>query len=67
MTFSLVGLYYQDKQYDSLENLLNRWASTHPNDTDVQSALAEVARLKSEDTLRTGVRVRQVDVPRDTQ
>jgi tetratricopeptide (TPR) repeat protein len=63
----LVGLYYQDKQYDSLENLLNRWASTHPNDTDVQSALAEVARLKSEDTLRTGVRVRQVDVPRDTQ
>ena len=63
----LLRIYYQDKQYDSLENLLNRWASTHPNDTDVQSALAEVRRLKSEDTLRTGVRVRQVDVPRDTQ
>ncbi|MCX6833402.1 MAG: tetratricopeptide repeat protein, partial [candidate division Zixibacteria bacterium] len=63
----LLRIYYQDKQYDSLENLLGRWASNHPNDTDVQEALAEVRRLKSTDTLRTGVRVRQVDVPRDTQ
>ncbi len=63
----LLRIYYQDKQYDSLENLLTRWGSNHPNDTDVQDALAEVRRLKSMDTLRTGVRVRQVDVPQDTQ
>jgi len=63
----LLRIYYQDKQYDSLENLLNRWGSTHPNDTDVQAALADVRRLKSTDTLRTGVRVRQVDVPSDSK
>jgi hypothetical protein len=63
----LLRIYYQDKQYDSLENLLTRWETTHPNEPDVQDALAEVRRLKSADTLRTGVRVRQVDVPSDSK
>ena len=59
----LLAFYYQDKEYDSLGNLLNRWMTANPNDTDAQQALAELQRLRSQDTARTGVRVRKVDVP----
>lgn len=63
----LIGFYYQDKQYDSLESVISRWVATHPNDMDAQSALNEARRLRLADTLRTGVRVKQVDVPGDSQ
>ncbi len=63
----LLRMYYQDKQYDSLENLLTRWAAAHPDDANTQGALEEIRRLRSGDTLRTGVRVKQVDVPSGKQ
>lgn len=63
----LVNYYYQDKQYDSLENLLTRWSTTHPNEPEAQDALAEVRKLRTTDTSRTGVRVRQVELPPDSK
>lgn len=63
----LLSYYYQDKQYDSLENVLTRWAAVHPTDAEAQDALAEVRRLKATDTSRTGVKVRQVELPGDSQ
>jgi tetratricopeptide (TPR) repeat protein len=63
----LLAFYYQDKEYDSLSNLLNRWMIVHPNDTDAQQTYAELQRLRSQDTTHTGVRVRKVDVPGGTQ
>ncbi len=63
----LLAFYYQDKQYDSLQSMLTRWVALHPDESDAKDALAEVQRLKSADTSRTGVRLKKMDVPGGTQ
>jgi tetratricopeptide (TPR) repeat protein len=60
----LLSYYYRDTEFDSLQHLLENWIETHPTDNEAIQALEEAKLLSGEDTVGSGVRVRQVDTVR---
>ncbi len=62
----LLSYLYQDSAFDSIETVLGNWIENNPEDTDAIAAFGELKNLRGLDTTSGSVKVRQMDLPGDT-
>ena len=62
----MLSYLYQDSAFDSIEVLLGNWIKNNPNDTQAIAAYGELQNLRGVDTTSGSVRVRQMDLPGDS-
>lgn len=62
----MLSYLYQDNQIDSIEALLGEWIQNNPNDSEAIAAYGEIENLRGRDTTSGSVKLRQMDLPGDT-
>ncbi len=62
----MLSYLYQDSAFDSIEVVLKNWIQNNPGDSDAIAAYGELGSLRGTDTTSGSVKLRQMDLPGDS-